>query len=47
MNENISGKRKDKREWGIILLLIGAFLLGVCVYMVIKQQDEEAKIPKI
>lgn len=46
MNENISKKRKDKREFGVILLLIGVFLLGVCIYMVRKQQDEEAKIPK-
>ena len=46
MNENISKLRKDKREWGVILLLIGVFILGVCVYMVISQQDEEANIPK-
>lgn len=46
MNENISGKRNGKSEWGGILLLIGVILLGVCVYMVMKQQDEESKVPK-
>ena len=46
MNENISGKRNGKSEWGGIILLIGVILLGVCVYMVMKQQDEESKVPK-